>query len=93
MAEIMSKNGEAVVTVTPDYHNAFVTLYPPVGVGIEITFEDVMAALAEKGVRFNIDEQTIKNANIAAATAIGVVIITIPRLVLFLIHLSVSATA
>ena len=30
---------------------------------------------------------------IAAATAIGVVIITIPKLVLFLIHLSVSATA
>lgn len=62
MAEIMSKNGEVVVTVTPDYHNAFVTLYPPVGIGVEITYEDVVSALAEKGVRFNIDTDTIKNA-------------------------------
>lgn len=55
-------NGEAVITVLSDYSSAFMTLYPPQNGGNEVTVEDVMSAIALKGVKNNINHDLIKSA-------------------------------
>lgn len=54
MAEI-HKDGEVIVTVSPDFRNAFVSIYSASGNGRNVTYDDVISALNEKGVRYNID--------------------------------------
>ena len=62
MAVGYPKDGEVVVTVTPDYHDAFVSIYPAVNGGREVTYQDVMDALAKNAVRYGINEDKIKEA-------------------------------
>lgn len=53
-------NGEVVVTVTPDFTSAFLTLYPPKNGGKEIRFDDVTKALSAKAVSHNIKVDLIR---------------------------------
>lgn len=55
-------DGEAVVTVVPNYSAAYLTIYPAHNGGKDMTFDDVMLALAMKGVKHNIKTDLIKSA-------------------------------
>lgn len=55
-------NGEAVITVLSDFSAAFMTLYPPQNGGKDISYAEVMAAIAAKSVKYHLDERVIRAA-------------------------------
>ena len=53
-------DGSIVVTVTTDFRDAFLSIYPPVNGGKKMTYDDVMDALTAKGVRYGIKHEDIR---------------------------------
>ncbi|MCI5751708.1 MAG: FapA family protein [Oscillospiraceae bacterium] len=61
MAEAVIIRGTSLnISVTTDYHRAFLLITPPQGGECTVTCEEVMKALREKGVKYNINEEEIK---------------------------------
>lgn len=54
-------DGEVIITVPQNFAAAYISIYPPQNGGREITFEQVMSALAVKGVKYNINEALIRS--------------------------------
>lgn len=54
-------DGEAVISVQPDFSSAYLTIYPPRDGGKEITYEKIIEALGLKAVRCNIKHDLIKS--------------------------------
>lgn len=57
---LMPTDGEAVVTVLPNYSAAYLTIYPAHNGGKDIGFGDVISALSMKGVKHNVKTDLIK---------------------------------
>ncbi|MGN0666736.1 MAG: DUF342 domain-containing protein [Huintestinicola sp.] len=61
MAENEKKiNGEVAVTVKSDYTAAYITIYPPKEGGRDITYDEIMDALALKAVRHDLKTELIR---------------------------------
>jgi len=57
----MIQDGSVTVTISPDKMMAELTVYPPKG-GKEVTVEQALAALAEAGVVYGIEEEKVRKA-------------------------------
>ena len=53
-------DGEVIITVPQNFSAAYISVYPPQNGGREITFDKVMSALAAKGVKYNINEESYR---------------------------------
>lgn len=54
------KDGEVIVTILPNNSAAFMTVYPAVNGGKEVTYEKAMAEVAAKSVRHNLNADNIR---------------------------------
>ncbi len=62
MAEAVIIRGTTLsISVTSDYHRAFLLITPPQSGECTVTCEEVIKALREKGVKYNINEEEIKD--------------------------------
>ncbi|MDE6592974.1 MAG: FapA family protein [Oscillospiraceae bacterium] len=55
-----AKDGEVIITILPNNSAAFMTLYPAVNGGREVTYEKAMAEIAAKSVRHNLKNDNIR---------------------------------
>ncbi|MGN1416074.1 MAG: FapA family protein [Oscillospiraceae bacterium] len=62
MAEAVIIRGTSLnISVTSDFHRAFLLITPPQGGECTVTCQEVVKALREKGVKYNINEEEIKD--------------------------------
>jgi len=54
-------DGEVIISVPPNFSVAYVTIYPAQNGGKDVTYDDVISALAVKGVKYNINEALIRS--------------------------------
>ncbi|MCM1579625.1 MAG: FapA family protein [Ruminococcus sp.] len=54
------KDGEVILTILPNNSAAFLTLYPAVNGGREITYEKAMAEIAAKSIRHNLKADDVR---------------------------------
>lgn len=55
-----AKDGEVIITILPNNSAAFMTLYPAVNGGREVTYEKAMAEISAKSIRHNLKTNEIK---------------------------------
>lgn len=54
------KDGELIITILPNNSAAFMTLYPAINGGKEVTYESAMADIAAKSIRHNLKTDDIR---------------------------------